>query len=268
MSYSEDPSPRRNNAVGSYDYVWKIIKKLSRYFERRMQQNLIIQDVEICLTRKRIKHLILRISREGEVKVSAPLRCSQKNIEAFLHQKIDWILNSKRKIAQRATYQSSNIETGAIYWHSGVAYILVINQTTSKQKIMIDGDKLHFFVFDHTSEEEKRLLLCRWQRQQMKLMIPKLIDKWEKIIGVHALQWGLKSMKTRWGSCNTTAKRIWLNLHLIHKPLICLEYVIVHELVHLLEPSHNQRFHGLMNQFMPEWKIIKKQLNSNQINVD
>lgn len=231
-----------------------------------MQQNLLIHDIEICVTRKRIKHLILRISREGLVKVSAPLRCSQKNIEEFLHQKIDWIFKSKRKIAQQAEYQVSKIETDEIHWYWGVPYTLVLNQATAKQKIMIKGDKLHFFVSDHTSEEEKKILLRNWQRQQMKSMLPELIVRWEKIIGVHALQWGIKSMKTRWGSCNPTAKRIWLNLRLIHKPMICLEYVIVHELVHLLEPSHNQRFHGLMSQFMPDWKNIKKQLN--QIDVD
>jgi predicted metal-dependent hydrolase len=88
----------------------------------------------------------------------------------------------------------------------------------------------------------------------MESLLPGLIARWEQIIGVNVADWGIKKMKTRWGSCNTRARRIWMNLSLIRKPQLCLEYVLVHELVHLLEASHNQRFYALMTQYMPNWR--------------
>lgn len=97
-------------------------------------------------------------------------------------------------------------------------------------------------------------------RAQMHAIIPDLIRKWEPILGVTVHEWRSRAMKTRWGSCNTIKKRIWLNLHLMQKPLQCLEYVLVHEMVHLLEASHNRRFHQLMSQFMPQWKQYKRDL--------
>ena len=98
------------------------------------------------------------------------------------------------------------------------------------------------------------------QKQRLQNVLPPLIQKWQAIVGVQANQWNVRAMTSRWGSCHPTKKRICLNAHLIHYPLVCLEYVLVHELVHLLEASHNQRFHALMSQFMPEWKAYKKLL--------
>ena len=101
-----------------------------------------------------------------------------------------------------------------------------------------------------------------WYRKQLKEQLPQLIEKWEKIIGVKSNDWGIKQMKTKWGACNIKAKRIWLNLELAKKPTICLEYILVHELVHLLEKNHNQRFISLMDKFMPKWRMHRDELNS------
>lgn len=171
----------------------------------------IVEQNNIIVTRKQIKHLILRVTREGQVKVSAPRRCSIQTIEAFVEQKQAWI--------------------------------------AKQQSIMLKQQRLQK---THTLTDE--------HREQMKALLPPLFEKWEAIIDVKANAWGIKAMKTRWGSCNTIKKRIWINLHLIHKPRICLEYVLVHELVHLLEPSHNKRFYALMTEFMPEWKEHKRLL--------
>ena len=168
---------------------------------------------DIVIIRKKIKNLILRVTREGQVQISAPQRCSVKTINAFVEQKQAWI----------ARQQS------------------VMLEYTSQQKT-------HVLTSEH--------------REQMRALLPPLFEKWEAIIGVKASEWGIKAMKTRWGSCNTVKKRIWLNLHLIHKPLICLEYVLVHELVHLLEASHNKRFYALMTEFMPAWKEHRELLKT------
>ena len=124
---------------------------------------------------------------------------------------------------------------------------------------MIEEDSLHGFL-ESDSQDERNARLNAWYKQQMQALIPDLIKKWEPIIGVSVHAWGVKSMKTRWGSCNVDAHRIWLNLNLIKKPLVCLEYVLVHEMVHLLEANHSPRFYALMTRFFPEWKGFQKQL--------
>ena len=101
-----------------------------------------------------------------------------------------------------------------------------------------------------------------WYRKQLKSQIPPLLEKWEKTIGVKSKDWGVKQMKTKWGACNTDDARIWLNLELAKKPPICLEYILVHELVHLHEKHHNDRFVQLMDKFMPKWRMHRNELNS------
>jgi len=116
-------------------------------------------------------------------------------------------------------------------------------------------------VRPNSSSEKREEVLKEWHRKQLKAQIPDLIEKWEKIIGVKSNDWGVKLMRTKWGACNREAKRIWLNLELAKKPTICLEYIIVHELVHLLERNHNDRFIGYMDQFMPKWRLHRDELN-------
>lgn len=168
---------------------------------------------EIIITRKKIKNLILRVTRDGQVKISAPHRCPKKMIDEFLAQKQTWIAKQQR------------------------------------------------MMLEHVSQPPVPVLTSE-HREQMKTILPPLFEKWEAIIGVKANDWGVKAMKTRWGSCNTVKKRIWINLYLIHKPRICLEYVLVHELVHLLEASHNKRFYALMTEFMPDWKAHRQLLKT------
>lgn len=101
-----------------------------------------------------------------------------------------------------------------------------------------------------------------WYRKELKIQIAPLIKKWEDVVGVKSDNWGVKQMKTKWGSCIPDAKRIWLNLELAKKPPICLEYILVHELVHLHERSHNERFVKYMDEFMPKWRLYRNELNS------
>jgi predicted metal-dependent hydrolase len=108
---------------------------------------------------------------------------------------------------------------------------------------------------------QRGVVLYKWYRKQFKSMVPALLAKWEAVIGVHADEWGVKRMKTRWGTCTPDAKRIWLNLELAKKPMNCIEYVIVHELIHLLERNHNARFKALMTQYMPLWNQYRAELN-------
>ncbi len=121
---------------------------------------------------------------------------------------------------------------------------------------------MDLYVRPNTTTQQRNHLLNEWYRKQLKNEIPQLIQKWEQIIGVKVNDYGIKLMKTRWGTCNTKAKRIWINLELAKKPQRCLEYIIVHEMVHLLERLHNDHFKQLMDKFMPQWRTYKEELNN------
>ncbi len=130
-------------------------------------------------------------------------------------------------------------------------------------KVELDGNShLKLYVRPGTDAARREKVLYDWYRSELKARIPEMTARWEPVIGVRVAQWGVKRMKTRWGTCNIDARRIWLNLELARKPLRCLEYVTVHEMIHLLEQSHNERFLDLMDQFMPRWRRYRDELNS------
>jgi predicted metal-dependent hydrolase len=120
---------------------------------------------------------------------------------------------------------------------------------------------LDLFVRPGTTTEQRELVLLRWHREQLKELIPPLLEKWQPKLGIEVADWGIKKMKTKWGSCNIDARRIWINLELAKKPVQCLEYIVVHELVHLLERHHNDRFREYMDQFMPQWRHYREMLS-------
>lgn len=124
------------------------------------------------------------------------------------------------------------------------------------------------YVKPGSDQEQRQKVLNSWYRQQLKLQIPPLIDKWEKVINVNINEWGVKLMRTKWGTCNIQDQRILLNLELAKKDPLCLEYVIVHEITHLLERTHGAKFQALMDEFMPNWRTYKEKLNRYQLNSD
>lgn len=121
---------------------------------------------------------------------------------------------------------------------------------------------LEFHMRPETTIEQRNRILHQWYRKRLKELIPPLIQKWQTVLGVEVADWGIRKMKTRWGTCNHEARRIWLNLELAHKPVQCLEYIIAHEMVHLIERYHNDRFITLMGQYLPQWRLQRTILNS------
>lgn len=222
-----------------------------------------MHGIDIHLSRKRIKHIHLRIDLHGQVKISAPMACSLRSIARCVQEKKEWIILHQERLRSQPKPMVSQFLSGDPHLFLGKIYTLEIHEHALQQQIVLESDHLCCYFKAFACHEQKRSAIEQWHRTQMKSLIPDLLKKWEPIIGVKANQWGIKSMKTRWGSCNTTQKRIWLNLHLIHKPFSCLEYVLVHELVHLLEASHNERFHRLMSQFLPDWQVQKELLKKN-----
>lgn len=220
-----------------------------------LKNQLEIDGVLVEIIRKPIKNMHLRIyPPEAQVKLSAPLRLKLELIRHFLETKRDWIHAQRTRLLSQVSQLSVIFAQGEKFYFLGKPYTLLIHYQQKPASCRIEGDNLHCFIRAEAADVEKERLLQNWYRQEMKKRLPPLIQKWSAVIGVSVNDWGIKQMKTRWGSCNMRDKRIWLNLHLIKKPLACLEYVLVHELIHLLEPHHNKRFYSLMDQFMPGWK--------------
>ncbi|TAL61651.1 MAG: M48 family peptidase [Legionella sp.] len=214
-----------------------------------------IDGIPIQVTRKRIKSFNVRIyPPDGEVRVSAPLKFSEKLIRQHLLEKKDWIKKQRNHIQSLPPPPEEGLQTGAPVDFLGSTYVTLITEHNGPVQIRPLGHLLHCYLPYDISEAQKKLLLDRWYRYQLETIVPQMIDYWAFKIGVLVNEWGIKKMKTRWGSCNPYAKRIWLNLNLIKKNRECIEYVLVHELVHLLEASHNARFYELMTQFMPNWR--------------
>lgn len=217
-------------------------------------------DIPIIVLKKPVKNIILRIDRHGVVKVSAPLRCSLKRVREWITEKEGWINKHLTRIKAQSLLSCAPVQTGDLCPYLGQQYPLQRYEGHQRPSISFKDHHIVCFIKPNATANEIGRLFQHWYRSEMKAILPDLIIKWERIIGVKVNEWGIKSMKTRWGSCNTIRKRIWLNLNLMQKPLICLEYVLVHEMVHLLEPSHNKRFYGLMSSFMPAWQDYKRLL--------
>lgn len=224
-----------------------------------------IDGIPIEVIRKQIKSMNLRIyPPDGLVKVSAPIKFSEQLIRKHLQERSAWIQTQRERIRERTPPIEQGLQTGSTIAFMGKSYLLVIIEHNGPSQIKINDELMHCYTQPNASEVQNQTVLDRWYRQEMESRLPELLHHWEKVIGVQVKQWGIKKMKTRWGSCNTRAHRIWLNLSLIKKPLVCLEYVLVHELVHLLEASHNQRFYALMTQFMPNWREHQLTLEGNR----
>lgn len=152
--------------------------------------------------------------------------------------------------------------SGESHYFLGTSYLLNVVETTKKQHAEIRISKyIDLYVRPDCSKEKREKVLSEWYRENLKSIIPEYIIKWEKVMGVKVNDFGIKLMKTRWGTCNVRDKRIWINLELAKKNPRCIEYVVVHEMVHLLERSHNDIFKGYMSKFLPNWKSIKDELN-------
>jgi hypothetical protein len=225
-----------------------------------------LDGIPIEISKKRIKNMHLRIyPPDGLVKVSAPLKFSDKLIRETLEAKKAWIHKQRERMRNIPIIEAPLLETGAALTYQGKNYLLVIQEHNGPTQIRINDELIYCYIYPNSSQIQRQTLLDNWYKQQMCSLLPVLILHWENTVGVKVAEWGIKKMKTRWGSCNTKAARIWLNLNLIKKPQICLEYVLVHELVHLLEPSHNQRFYGLMSEFMPQWREYQYMLEGRSL---
>ncbi len=226
-------------------------------------EKIAIANLEIDVVRKDIKNMHLAVyPPTGRIRLSAPDKTDAEVIRLFAISKLGWIKKHVKNFKSQARETKREYVSGESHYFMGKRYLLEVMEHDGYSKITIEGTKkLLLKVGKESSAEDKGRLMKEWYRKEMKTLLPELIDKWEKIIGVKSNSWGVKQMKTKWGACNIEDKRIWLNLELAKKPPICLEYIIVHELVHLLERNHNDQFVKHMDQFMPKWRMHRDELN-------
>ncbi len=226
-------------------------------------QQIELGNIKIEVEQKDIKNIHLSVyPPNGAVRISAPNRMDLDTIRVFALNKLKWIKKQQNTFENQERETSRDYLTKESHYFLGKRYLLKVIIHNHPPKVVLRHNTIELFVRPNTSEVKRQEVIEEWYRNELKRITPKLIAKWEKVIGVQSNEFGIKKMRTKWGTCNIKAKRIWLNLELAKKPLECIEFIIVHELVHLLEGTHNEVFVSYMNEFMPKWRFYREQLNS------
>jgi len=217
-------------------------------------------NVEVVL--KDIKNIHLSVyPPNGRVRIAAPIRMDLETIKLYTISKLSWIKQQQKKILSQPREAKREYITQESHYYLGKRYLLKIIEEEAKPKVILKHKHIILHIRPNTDTEKRKDILDDWYRECLRNEVIKLVEKWEPIIDVNVSDIGIKKMKTKWGTCNIEAKRIWLNLELMKKPINCIEYIVVHEMIHLLERNHNQRFIAFMNNFLPFWKELKKELN-------
>ena len=223
-----------------------------------------INGLDVDVVRKSIKNLHLGVyPPAGRVRVAAPSSMTDDAVRLAVVDKLAWIKKQQARFESQPRQSEREVVTGETHFFFGRRYRLrVVEHDQPGQVRVASKATLELSVRPGSTTEQRERVLQQWLRDELKKHIPPLIEKWQTVVGVEAADWGVKRMKTKWGSCNIEARRIWINLELAKKPVECLEYIIVHELAHLLERNHNDRFIAIMDRCMPKWRSVRDLLNS------
>ncbi len=222
-----------------------------------------VRDLAVQIVRKDIKNLHLGVyPPKGRVRVAAPLSVSDDAVRLAVIGKLGWIKKQQAKFAAQPRQTAREMVSGESHYYLGRRYRLrVVERGGPSRVVLRNRITLELQVRSEYGAKEREQVLRRWYRERLRELVPPLLAKWEAILGVRAATVGIKKMKTKWGACSVGARRIWLNLELAKKPVQCIEYLIVHELTHLIEGHHNDRFVSLMDRHLPQWRHHRKALN-------
>jgi len=222
----------------------------------------VIGDISVDVVLKDIRNIHLSVyPPAGRVRISAPSGMNIETIRLYAISRLGWIKKQQRKLRgqERETPREYLNRESHYLW--GKRYLLKIIERDAPSAVDVQHSAIHLYIRPDASQEKKQFTLDEWYRRQLKVALPDLIALWEKRVGVRVNEFGIKKMKTKWGTCNPDARRIWVNLELAKKPKECLEYIVVHEMVHLLEHHHNERFIALMDDMLPKWRSLRDDLN-------
>ena len=229
-------------------------------------EEIVLSGIPISITKKSIKNMYIRVlPPDGRVQITAPHTANDDSIRRFAISRISWIKKQKKSFEEQPRQTKRQYITGESYYLWGKRYRLDVQYSNVKNCVCLSGGKLILQVRKESTAAQRENVLNEWYREQIKQTVPGVLQKCENIAGVQAEEWHIKNMRTKWGICNIEKRRIWLNLQLAKKTPECLEYVIIHELVHFLERNHNERFCEYMNHFCPNWREIKENLNQQML---
>src|ERR1043165_4697128 len=222
-----------------------------------------ISGIPVEIVHKDIKNLHVGVYPPiGRVRVAAPLRLKPEAVRLAVVSRLGWIRRQQQRFQQQNRQSEREMITGKSHYYLGRRYRLDVHERAGAPSIDIpNGTIWRLYVRPGSSRDVREAVLLRWYRQRLSEPLPSLLAKWIPRVGVEIEEVRIKKMKTRWGTCNTQARRIWLNLELAKKPFSCLEYILVHEMVHLLERHHTDRFRELMDNLMPTWRLFREELN-------
>lgn len=222
-----------------------------------------VGGIAIEVVRKEIKNLHVGVyPPSGRVRVAAPLRLKEDAIRLAVVSRLAWIRRQQKGFVQQDRQSGREMVNGESHYVEGLRYRLRVVEAQGRPIVRLAGSAiLELLVRPGTGPEKRAAQLEQWRRRELRRRIPVLLGKWEERVGVHPSAWGIRRMKTRWGTCNTETGRIWINLELHKKKVSCLEYILVHELIHLIERRHSEVFLKLMDQAMPNWRIHRAELN-------
>jgi predicted metal-dependent hydrolase len=219
-------------------------------------------DIAVNVVQKNIKNVHLSVyPPSGQVRISAPLRMNLESIRLFAISKLGWIKKQQKKIRSQERETPREYIDRESHYLWGKRYLLNIIEKDAPPHLEIQHSQILLQVPPGANLPQKQTLVDDFYRQQLNVVTPPLIAQWEQVMGVQVTNYAIRKMKTRWGSCSPHSQKIRLNLELAKKPIDCLEYVLVHEMAHLLEPSHNQRFIAVLDRFMPKWRFYQAELN-------
>jgi len=218
-----------------------------------------VEDLEINLIRKNVRGMRLSIRPEGEIRLSIPISVSDSMAHTFVESKLPWIRLHLERIGKRQALEPADLSTVP---YLGATYQTQLFYHRIAPRVVIDSsERMCIFLKPGTPPTEMAKVIDAWYRSELKKIIPPLIQEWEPVMGVKVNAIQFKRMKTRWGTCNVVDHRIWFNAELAKKSYPCIEYIVVHEMAHLLERGHGPKFKAYMDQFLPDWRNLRKELN-------
>ena len=227
---------------------------------------IVIFNIPVEVIRKNIKNLHLSVlPPDGRVRVSAPTQLTDEAITMFVRTKLGWIKKQQEKFQQQPRQSERQYVSGETVYVWGKQYFLQVEYSYKGNALILSGDKAILTVRKESSPKQRGSFVNEWYRSLLKQEVAKYLPKWEKTTGLYCSSWQSKYMTTKWGTCNPTSKKIWLNIQLAKKPIECLEYVILHELAHLKVHNHGPEFTAILDQYMPYWRDHRRRLNDSTL---
>ena len=228
-----------------------------------IKHNLIeLGNICINVIHKDIKNVHLSVHPpQGRVTISAPLRMDLETIRLFSISKLGWIRKQQAKLKNQKRETPREYVTRESHYYLGQRYLLKVVEQNTAPKVVLKHGTIELYIREGTSITQRKEILQGWYRQQLRALIPQYIAKLEKKMNIKVAEICIRIMKTKWGTCNPEAKRIWFNTELAKKPIESIEYILIHEMVHLLERKHNETFIAYMDKFLPKWKHLREELN-------